>query len=245
MPYDSEIIFGLPPGVLLASSQAASLVCEARTASGKSEVLPCEVTTSKFSDVSPSYVTEVRVHVNKRSFEIIDFLRSDTRNEIIFRDAINADFVKDRTQSSGSIQVSVVSSGGFVVAQGSLAESELPNLVASTITNASLVRKSINLGASNVEYKLLFEASSLIQRSSYALLSLPQNEIKFREADFFCQISSSLRNLPCREAPELGTKTHKVIRLDELCKYELCEQGEEVMIRMNLANSNSIVFSDE
>lgn len=37
-------------------------------------------------------------------------------NEIIFTNALNADFVKDRSNSSGVIQISVVSSSGFVVA---------------------------------------------------------------------------------------------------------------------------------
>ena len=47
------------------------------------------------------------------------------------------------------------------------------------------------------------------------------------------------------EAPELATSSHHVIRMDELCKYDFCRPGEEVLIQMNLANSNSIVFAED
>ena len=66
-------------------------------------MLPCEAETSGFSDVSPLYVTEVRVHVNERSFGIYDFLTSKVRSEIMLRNVINADFVKDRGLSSGTL----------------------------------------------------------------------------------------------------------------------------------------------
>ena len=74
VPYDSELIFGMPPGVVLASTSGVSLVCEARTANGKTEIIPCIVSTSQISDVSPSYVTEVRVQVNQRSYQMRDYL---------------------------------------------------------------------------------------------------------------------------------------------------------------------------
>ena len=66
-------------------------------------MLPCEAETSRFSDVSPTYVTEVRVHANERSFGIYDFLTSKVRSEIVLRNVINADFVKDRGLSSGAL----------------------------------------------------------------------------------------------------------------------------------------------
>lgn len=43
-----------------------------------------------------------------------------------------------------------------MIAQGSLPESQLPNLVESRIKNAQIIRKSVKLGDTNVEYKLSF-----------------------------------------------------------------------------------------
>ena len=73
-------------------------------------------------------MTEVRVHQGQKSYAMYDFMKANYENQIIFTNVINADYVKDRSASSSALQISVVSSGGFVVAQGSLVESDLPNL---------------------------------------------------------------------------------------------------------------------
>lgn len=45
-----------------------------------------------------------------------DFMKANLENQIIFTNVINADYVKDRSASSSAMKISVVSSGGFVVA---------------------------------------------------------------------------------------------------------------------------------
>ena len=87
-----------------------------------------------------------------------DFMQPGFNNEIIFTNAFNADFVKDRSNSLGVIQISIVSSSGFVVAQSNLDESALPQLTRSKIMTAEMNRDTTRPGANDVEYELTFEA---------------------------------------------------------------------------------------
>ncbi len=105
-----------------------------------------------------------------------------------------------------------------------------------------MIRDSTRIGAFDVEYELSFEASSLIQRNSYAILSIPNNDIKVRDRSISCWEKGSKRNFDCNVQEE--TNSHFVIKIDGLCKYDFCQAGDEISIVLDLANSNSIVFDE-
>ena len=56
------------------------------------------------------------IRLNPETTNVKDFLAKGYMSEIILTNAMNADFVKDRTKSAKAIQISIVSQNGFVVA---------------------------------------------------------------------------------------------------------------------------------
>ena len=84
-----------------------------------------------------------------------------------------------------------------------------------------MTRSEISLGATEVDYKLKLLIPSMIQKSSYAVIYIPRNEVIVREDDLTCQISVTMRNLPC-QLLQKSNSTYHVIRIDELCKYNFC-----------------------
>ena len=58
--------------------------------------------------------------------------------------------------------MSIVSPNGFVVAQDSIGEWELPSLDAASILVASMTRESIQVGENQVVYELIFDTPNAI-----------------------------------------------------------------------------------
>ena len=104
-------------------------------------------------------------------------------------------------------------------------------------------RDTTRLGANDVEYELTFESETLIQRNAYALLSIPNNDIKMFDTSLSCWEASTRRNLECNL--EESTETDFIIKIEGLCKYEFCKAGDRISIVLDLANSNSIVFEND
>ena len=84
------------------------------------------------------------------------FLSSGILSEIILTNAVNSDFVKDRSKSDEAIQISIVSESGFVIAQDSYPEAGLPNLTPADLLTATMTRESTKVGERQVIYELAF-----------------------------------------------------------------------------------------
>ena len=108
------------------------------------------------------------------------------------------------------------------------------------------MRESTQLGIYDVNYELSFTTPTVIRQNSYALLTVPLNEVKIREVDLECfEIGEKRRkNLDCYlvdgSDPEYVT-----LRIENLCKSMYCEAGSDVTLWLNLANANKLIFEDE
>ena len=134
--------------------------------------------------------------------------------------------------------MSIVSQYGFVLAQDTFRESNLPPFEPRVFLGESIERDSAELGEDDVRYVFSFETVNAIRRDSYALIYVPLSDAVVKADRLQCEDHTYRRDKDC-EVVETGD-IYTVVKVSGLCNYgrsDFCAPEDVVELMLTLSNT--------